>query len=369
MRFFPLDIHIVDSALVIRHNFTDVAEAEPGGEILAVNGRDTRELIRQFMGYSWSDGFYHNPDRIDGLFSLLYSLHFGYPDSFQLDLRRPGKPEGNLTVPALPQVMINDVQSVKYPDPKKYWAYRYKAETKTAIIDIEGFEGKGYMHFLAKSFADIRKQGATSLIIDLRGNGGGEDNYPLWLFRYIALEPFMYYDHLSAREINWRDTLFRHVKGAGGFRKAYRLNLFRKTGTGTCYMKKTLHYNLRKQPFDPRADGFKGRVYLLVDPYSFSASTEFGAIAHETGRCTIIGQETMGGHCGNNSGDYFVVTLPCTNVKMYIPTYRYVSACRDCPYGRGVIPHHLVRPAPSDLAGHDSVMAYTLRLIREQKDK
>lgn len=363
-RFFPFGIKMLDSTVYISKNFTKVSDAEPGAQILSINNIPAQEVVRRLAPYSWADGFYHAPDVVETDFEVKYALVFGTPDTFKVQLKTRKGETVFSNAPAMTHKEMSEIERVKYPDRFTPWTFEYDSGSNTAILGNIVFEGKGYKRFLEKSFKKIGELGATNLIIDLRDNGGGEDEYPLWLFQYIAEKPFKYYEKIEAREISPDDTIFKYLSGTRYFLNAVRSDHVNKTGTGYCSLKNSMHYNLR-EVFDPKPGSFKGRVYLIVNSNSFSASCEFAAVASYNKRCAVIGEETMGGYCMNNSGYEFLLTLPKTGTKVLIPAYRYISACKDCPNGRGIIPDHPVFPDPPDFTKGDAVLEFTLNLIKQ----
>ena len=51
------------------------------------------------------------------------------------------------------------------------------------------------------TFRTLREKGTKTLIIDLRGNGGGNDMYGAMLVSYLTDKPFRYFDHINVKTI------------------------------------------------------------------------------------------------------------------------------------------------------------------------
>ena len=85
---------------------------------------------------------------------------------------------------------------------------------------------------------------------------------------------------------------------------------------------------------------FDGNVVVLIDGGSFSATSEFCAIAKRDHRAMFLGEETGGTFDGNTSGIYDQVTLPNSRLAIKIPLIKYVSAVQDTAFnfGRGILP-------------------------------
>jgi carboxyl-terminal processing protease len=162
--------------------------------------------------------------------------------------------------------------------------------------------------------------GAAGLIIDLRGNGGGDDS--------VA------------------------IKMAGMlFDKKTQL-MITKTRRGD-----DDYYQAR-----PQKNAFLGPVVILVDEGSGSASEQFAAGMQESGRAVVIGKTTMGEDMDADftklpTGAYMVYAygLPRTPGGVVIE-------------GRGVIPNTAVSLSRAELLkGNDSQLNAAIEYIQKQK--
>lgn len=122
------------------------------------------------------------------------------------------------------------------------------------------------------------------------------------------------------------------------------MNQFLNMGNGTHYLKKYLHPNLKKAPFHPNKNSFKGDIYVLINNESYSSTTDFCAVASYNKRIKLIGQETSGAYCGNSSGNSFDLTLPNTRLVVDIPTWKYLNAVNCTSPSRGLLPDYEIIP-------------------------
>ena len=80
---------------------------------------------------------------------------------------------------------------------------------------------------------------------------------------------------------------------------------------------------------------FHGPVYILVGPYSFSATIQFVVAAQDFGIAKIAGEETAALSC--QTGKYEQINLPRTGLAAFTPVIAYTRPSgRGC--GRGVVP-------------------------------
>jgi C-terminal processing protease CtpA/Prc len=169
--------------------------------------------------------------------------------------------------------------------------------------------------------------------MDLRKNGGGNDDNGELLYSYLARRPFRYYDRQqTTKEIYAEDT----------------------------------HPNLRMQYPDSAA--YRGKVYFLIDGRSFSVTAEFAAIAKSNNRGIFIGEETGGGYYGDISGDDVTVELPHSGMACRIPEVKYTLSVKKVAYpDRGVIPDYAVDASIEDFVdGSDSQLAKALSLVKQR---
>src|SRR5690606_36723585 len=197
-------------------------------------------------------------------------------------------------------------------------------ELAEAILQFEGF--------LDRVFSDLEQKNTPSLIIDLRGNGGGRDVFGSLLYSYLTDIPVHYYERLETTE------------------KVLQLQD---------------HPNLGIQkPHDHR---FGGKVYILIDGLSFSATSEFCTVAKNYNRAVFIGEETGGTYCGNTSGEFVEIELPYWHISVAATTTTYTMFTTDSTdKDRGIIPDFIIKPTIQDLiAKKDVQLEFAIGLTME----
>ena len=165
----------------------------------------------------------------------------------------------------------------------------YMITPNTGFIAINSFGANTYAEFLT-GLARIKAAGATSLIVDLRGNSGG----------YLDAAVNMINEFLE------RDELIVYVEG-----RAYPRYDIKATGSGS----------FKKMP-----------LTVLIDEFSGSASEIFAGAMQDNDRATIIGRRSFGKGLVQqpfNLSDGSQVRL--TIARYYTPSGR----CIQKPYTRG----------------------------------
>lgn len=174
----------------------------------------------------------------------------------------------------------------------------------TALITVADFETMPrsyYRKFCRKAFREIDRRGIRNLVLDLRGNDGGDSRYCEDMASYFANKPF----RISSRTL-WKVTPefkanFAQLYIPGIMRWAkflYGINehtdAIWKTADGQVAV---AEHKERK----PRRSALKHpkKVYVLINNDTFSAGSMFAAMVKDYNLGTLIGQPT-----GNLSSFY-----------------------------------------------------------------
>ncbi|MDP9177047.1 MAG: S41 family peptidase [Gemmatimonadota bacterium] len=384
---------------------------KPGMEVLAINGEPLAVILRRILPnvphdgdirtnrmyvLGFNRGFHRlrSPGRTG--FSESYRLYIGNPASFKTTLRDPhtrktvivelaGVTNAEAAVNAEKNLVNRDVLTgIKTLQAfGEQQSIRYLDGESTAILRIPGF--RDFDDFLAKSFAELKSKGTKNLIIDLQGNSGGRDASIPLLFSYLAAKEFRIYEriHMTTYQPTFKQYTDREFTPATGFPEfSPAFGLLKPDPNGGWLLTEKKSGNRLYKPLENHAEvgqpavpallenPFDGAVYVLMDGGSFSAAADFVATAAFHKRATFIGEETGGVAEGNNSGVSIGLTLPESHLHIGIPLYRYDSVVDKGNRRRGTLPTHAVTQTIDDLAkGRDTVLEYTLKLIRSGKGR
>lgn len=357
-RMFPLRIMVEGKRLVVLFNNTpDDQMIRPGMEVLEINGRKAGDILDRILPTMSADGDIGTGKRarLQRTFGQNYWLFIEQATDFTVRARDAA---GKTVTAKLVGVTEADRAKIQNPlnaelqaniakleGSRENVSMRFLKEPDVALIRIRGFGGKEYPQWIEDTFRTLREKGAKTLVIDLRGNGGGADMYGAMLVSYLTDKPFRYFDHINVKTIN---PSFKEFSNWPTDREAKLREGMTAVPTGGYLVTAKGHPGVAEQP--PGKYPFTGKVFVLIDGGTFSTAADFCAVTHHLKRATFIGEETGGGYYGNNSGVETMVTLPHTKMQIRVPMYEYWNAVPGYQgKRRGTRPDHTVETTVADL--------------------
>jgi hypothetical protein len=209
---------------------------------------------------------------------------------------------------------------------------------------------KYFRRFLDSAFVQIGSRKVRRLIIDVRGNEGGNDALGKHLYAHIARRDFRYYDRIEVKVKRKKEVPDRGNAYLPRFIGLARW-FIRKDAQGRLLFKK--HQNLGVHR--PHRQAYTGNVTFLMDGLSYSVTSEFLAVARSENRGVFMGEESGGAYQGDNSGTFAIYKLLATGLDLGIPLAGYYMAVKpESGTPRGIMPDIIVKPSRADLlSGRD----------------
>ena len=241
--------------------------------------------------------------------------------------------------------------------PQERTLYLFRIVTNLARDQwTQAMGGKAAADYLDGVFNELIASKKSTLILDVRGNGGGADEIGAELYAHFVDQPFRYYRDLVVNKLTF--DFYRYVSEA----EPMPADWFEQRDDGK--------YHLIKHPswgvLQPRIPFFRGKVIVLENGGSFSTTSEFLARLKAGKRATLIGEESGGGFSGNTSGPGPMLVLPNSKLQLQIHLLAYYMAVGDeQDPRRGVLPDVNVRYKIDDiLTGRDLEMKAAQKLAR-----
>ena len=333
-RKFPIQVRLEGPRMIVLFNDTANDQTiRAGMEILEINGRKTDDIVKTILPRLPRDGDIETGRRmsLQQSFPQLYWLCGDQSSEFTVKAQDSN---GKILSAKLSGVTDEERKSNSNPVnadlktnlAKMKWSQgnlslRFLKDPDIAQIRIDGFGGNDYPKWMEDTFRTLKEKGTKSLIIDLRGNGGGADMYGAMLVSYLTDKPFRYFDHINVKTIS---PSFVEYSDWRRDREPRLRELMKPNPAGGFLVPVEIHPGVAEQPAGKYP--FLGKVFVLIDGGTFSTAADFCAVAHHLKRATFIGEETGGGYYGNNSGMQTVLTLPNSKVRVRIPMYEYWNA-------------------------------------------
>ena len=344
-----------------------------GKPVVSVNGIPADSLKNTLLEYvGFSDGYVKSY----GDYVLLYGVDNYYCGQIAKDY--------NITV-TFADGETKRFEQMKRNDPNrepKWMEYQYrhyhinengkeekhfefeKYSDTVAYLALHTFELDDVeLEQITEIFANLVADSIPNLILDLRFNHGGPEASVEGIYSYLALKPFC----TSLRKI---------VNKKNGY-----------ACFGSCPVDNDDGLYADYEPL-PNGEGFvldkpewrdpdslvnyKGRLYVLTNETSFSASTCFAGWVKKQNRGVIVGRETGSAYHQMKARNFTQYQLSNSEITIQIPLIKDVFDTvvnERFPYGRGVLPDYPVNFTPEELSfvHGDSILNYTLQLIRDGK--
>lgn len=391
--FSQFEFGLYDKSLYVLKNKSYEKSIREGTEVTAIDGQPVSDLIQEFSRLFTSDGFNttFKRNRLERSFSSYYTARYGLKDSLRYTFR---KNDSTRTVTILrkkesdsvrkKQGVATSPKAVIRPSRKMQRLRGYNPETglnnrdlrfvgtdsSVAVLKIRGFSIGNYRKYYKYAFKTIRERKAHTLVIDVRDNPGGRLAEVLDLYAYltdstrVVCEPSLVTSRTSLLHTNYFEDagpvgyVFRGIFAP----VYYGVEYFRvyKGKDGNFYVGTDDRVKPKKE------NHFDGKVYVLINGGSFSASSIIANLLKGSGRAYIVGEETGGAYNGTVAGQLPVFTLPHTKNTLRIGLMRVSTIYQTKPDGYGVKPDKEILPSLSArLSGKDPEMDWVLEQVQQ----
>jgi Peptidase family S41 len=369
----PFEFRWLDERMIVARNRSPDVRLVPGTEVVEIDGRAASAILRDLLPLVRADGSNDAKRRallevratdryetFDVFFGLMFPPKAGL---FRLRVRPPSGAEITLHLPAIDLAERRRGLPAEAAANAPKWNLSYPTE-RIALLKMPDwvvYNTKwNWQAFLDTAFAEMTDRKAMGLIVDLRGNEGGNDCGNEIIARLIDRDlPLESYERrvryrqmprdLDAYLDTW-DPSFKTlgenaIEIGDGF---YRLPGV-SGGDGA---------NLIR----PKGPRFNGGVIVLTDAQNSSATFQF-ASAMQTNRLgRLVGGPTGGNQRGINGGGFFFLRLPASGLEADLPLIGTFP--RTPKPDAGLMPDIHVSASIADIAaGRDRVLETAIGLL------
>ncbi|WP_298417033.1 S41 family peptidase [uncultured Kordia sp.] len=361
--FFPIPLKYIDDKLYTNIDYKGIPL---GSEIISVNNIPVDEFSKRVARYVSTDGFnttgkYANIET-DWLPFYIY-LAFGEQNSFNLKYKlknTENTQDANIRSVAYSAFYRNYKNrfSKTYEERKsKDYSYTYVDSIHTGILEITTFALGGpkseghqkYTKFLDSVFNSLQTQNTPNLIVDIRGNGGGNDPNDLLLYSYLTKRTF--------RENTSAFTLFQKIPNKEYYIDDDIQELAEELEEEHSILKAGKYYQNTtfNKVWNPTKNAFYGNIIVLIDPFVASAGSLFASLLKSDENTILIGEETLGGYYGHTGHIPVTYQLPNSKLELtfsIVDLEQDVKQLSDQQYGDGVKPDIRVVQTYHDFLNH-----------------
>ena len=324
-RYVPLLAKVVDGALWVDRSLDSVA-LPPGSEIREINGRTGANILQTFYDHLTADGTNETfkDARINGQFGPFFYLYVDDAETFQVRLRNSDGDESEVEVTGVDPDAWSTLRIPRPQDNVPVGLYEFTGERAYLLVKSFNFYSASahvvFETFVDGFFSEAASRGIQELILDVRGNGGGDPYMGDYLLSYLTDAPYTYF----RRESDFYADL--------------------------------------EVPSQPKANAFTGRLLTLMDGGCFSTNGHFLSLLKTLGIGEMIGEESGGSFAttANNS----TLTLSNSRLRFSYSRNTFTTTAEDLAPGRGVFPDYPVKPTIADyVADRDAIRAFAQALL------
>jgi hypothetical protein len=313
-RFFPFEVVIQKNELLISSVLGGGETDLIGSSILEINSIPIDSVLRSLLIRINGDSDRHRKALLEKKFSLFYMMFFGESDDFTIKVK-----QGNnkITIVQDGLCVLPEIYGLKSFEDNFDFELINK---KTAILRVREFyweDKEKYYNFMDSVFSVLTAIDIAHLIIDIRENGGGDDEF--WMsgiLKYIADQPY-----------NWGSNYQKKI-----------IERYRDPGEVIGTVKAGVIDTLITTEKDIR-NKFRGKVSVLIGPYTYSSAILFANTVQDFNFGQLVGEPT-GGKSGQTGGIQFF-KMPHSNLLAVTPRF-YLERPRGGGLNEPVVPDVLI---------------------------
>ncbi|MEM6634204.1 MAG: sugar-binding protein, partial [Bacteroidota bacterium] len=184
----PFNLKIHENEAFIVENYTE-NDLLNGSRITAINGKAIGELIYESGKLISSDGYNATGKhyKLSNDFDFYYALTVGFSEKVSIDFI----PKGGDSIHTMDTKLLAQTELEKINPEKEFIRnnepFDYRVVENVGILTLRTFNhATGFQEFVDESFNKLAESGIDKLVLDVRGNGGGEEVNAIHLYAYLT---------------------------------------------------------------------------------------------------------------------------------------------------------------------------------------
>jgi C-terminal processing protease CtpA/Prc len=322
-KLFPVVISVINKKAIVTGNFSTDSSIQVGAELLAIDNQPISVRLNKIYNFLSGESDEMKNTLIDLLsFPRIFWWQSGNKNEFEITYKRNdgvkkasivglkaaefekslGKQKPVFNTNREFKILDNNVA---YLRPGIF----LNNESSGNTSEQNTFRNKEFISFIDAAFLKIYNAKSKNLIIDLRGNPGGDNSFSDPMIAYFATQPFWFCSEFNVKTSYITKQFWKDVTDSS-LQELRNQILTRKDGD-------VFKVDFNKYP--PRNDSlhYNGKVYILVDRYSYSNSVSVAAIVQDYHFGIIVGEPTA--DVASSYGAVHEISLPNTKIGVGYP--------------------------------------------------
>lgn len=381
-----------ENRIFVKDNVSKIPNMNIGTEILKINNISVIDLLRKYEPLVNSDGENTTFQKysIARRWPAFFTAEYGILDSVKIDAKyqdklntfyiyreKISKEEKEKTKQENKLLTKSEIGKTKdYNIVSKSFNRDLQFPTKDstiAYLKIKTFSGSYSRQFYKQSFALLTNSPAKYLILDVRDNLGGSLSEINNLYSYLVSDNFKFINDMevTSRTSMFKANYFNEIPAlvtpiAAITYPIYLMGtaLSVKKTDDKFYLKNNGLFSLKK----PKKNNFDGKIYVLINGSSFSASSIIASKLKGDRRAFLVGEETGGANDGTVAGRYSTKTLPNSKLKLPIGLMVVQPNIELSNIKKGVFPDKEISPTLQEvLQKKDVQLEWIMEEIKRNK--
>ncbi len=367
---FPINIVVNNNKMIIIKDYSNNSQITIGDELASINGAPAKSILNTIYSFLSGENDYYINTWIDQYTFPRLNWLMNVPcNSYNIQIKNKKNELINLTISGINAGKYEDLQSaekhifncsrkfifidnIAYLQPGAF----INANSDNNSSDVKTFEKGEFLAYIDSAFVKMQKAKTKNLIIDLRDNSGGSSTFSDEMVAYFADKPFKFCSEFSVKTSKITKEYWKQINDTSlNYLKTQILD----TPDGETFDVIIPEHDFRKDSLK-----FRGKVYVLINRYSYSQSADIATQVQDYKFGILIGEKTA--QIPTNYGATHQFELPNTKIAVEYPKAFIVRPNGDTRF-EGVTPDILVED--NILTDKDEILDYTIDLISRENKK